>query len=143
VRIFVSEPKKYAGGSQLQCAKMAVHGASIAGRRRGGAPKCSIPTERVVQLSQMAGKAGLWPRHNDCRALRTRRRVGGVSAFHSRTGTTLRHLVGEAQEPDMRSYVLFDGEYASDLIDFGLYYARAREEESARSFPDCGGGPGR
>ncbi len=66
-----------------------------------------------------------------------------LSAIHSLTGHALRHLAGEAHEADLLSYLLFDGEYASDLIDLGLHDARAREEEFGRFFTEPSGSSGR
>ena len=72
--------------------------------------------------------------------------IGVIAADHARSprltatgglaGRALRYLAGEGPDADLLSYVLFDGEYAADLIEMGCADARAREEELVEFFDD-------
>jgi NTE family protein len=48
----------------------------------------------------------------------------------------VRYLAGESRDADLLSYLMFDGEYASDLIELGQRDAKAREDELAEFFLD-------
>lgn len=74
------------------------------------------------------------------------RDVGGLAAdllarggpkLSSRVARSLLHQVARHEarfEADLLSYVLFDGEFASELIDMGYHDAAAHEEELVRVF---------
>ncbi len=70
--------------------------------------------------------------------------IGALAAVYARrervasglTGRAIRYLAGEASEADLLSYLLFDGDYAADLIELGHADARAREEELAAFFAE-------
>jgi NTE family protein len=78
--------------------------------------------------------------------LRPSRDIGAIAAVHARsprlaatrglTGRALRYLAGESREADLLSYLLFDGDYANDLIDLGHADARAQEEQLVAFFED-------
>ncbi len=78
--------------------------------------------------------------------IRPSRDIGALAATHARRprlaeiggvmGRALRFLSGESTEADLLSYVLFDRDYSSDLIELGMSDARAREEELVAFFED-------
>jgi NTE family protein len=78
--------------------------------------------------------------------LRPSEDIGEIAGAHARSprlaekrglsGRAIRYLAGESRESDLLSYLLFDGEYAADLIDLGFRDARARADELAAFFSD-------
>jgi NTE family protein len=61
-----------------------------------------------------------------------------LSSLPGLAGRAVRYLAGApgTREADLLSYLLFDGEFADELIDLGQRDARAREEQLAAFFED-------
>ncbi len=100
----------------------------------------------VEKLNERAMTQGRSPRERiHALAVHPSEDIGRLAATHLRThrarfgkflGRTLLRLldIGEGADADLVSYLLFDGDFAQDLMDLGERDARAREEELARFF---------
>lgn len=100
----------------------------------------------VDKLNERARAEGRAPRERiHALAVHPSEDIGRMAAGHLRThrarfgkflGRTLLRLLdlGEGADADLVSYLLFDGNFARDLMDLGERDARAREDEFARFF---------
>jgi NTE family protein len=100
----------------------------------------------VDRMNEQAVREGRTPRHRiHAFAVHPSEDIGRMSAAHMRThrarfgkflGRTLLRLIdiGEGADADLVSYLLFDGEFARQLMELGESDARRREEELARFF---------
>jgi NTE family protein len=100
----------------------------------------------VERLNERATSEGRAPRERiHAVAIHPSEDIGRLATMHLRThrarfgkflGRTLLRLLdlGEGADADLVSYLLFDGNFARDLMDLGERDARAREEDLARFF---------
>jgi NTE family protein len=93
----------------------------------------------------MVPSRGLGLRHVEPLLIRPSRDIGRLAAEHGRAprmqqlpglaGRLFRYISdAPGDDADLLSYLLFDGEYARELIELGHHDARAREEELADFF---------
>lgn len=100
----------------------------------------------VEKLNERSVAQGRAPRERiHAVAIHPSEDIGRLAASHLRAhqqrfgrflGRTLLRLldIGEGADADLVSYLLFDGNFARDLMDLGERDARAREEDLARFF---------
>ncbi len=100
----------------------------------------------VDKLNERAAAQGRAPRERiHALAIHPSEDIGRLATVHLRTnrarfgkllGRALLRLldIGEGADADLVSYLLFDGDFARDLMDLGERDARAREDELARFF---------
>ncbi len=100
----------------------------------------------VDKMNARAAEAGRPPRHRiHALAVHPSEDIGRMSAAHLRVhrarfgkflGRTLLRLIdlGEGADADLVSYLLFDGDFARQLMELGESDTRKREDELARFF---------